>query len=177
MSIVGLGMQRQLCTMKQNTIRFAGFGAALRKLLSAVFLVWVVTISFGQSTSVSETHLNVKDGIAIKGYDPVAYFSEGKPVKGEPSFTYQWKGGQWLFSSKKNQDAFSAKPEKYAPQYGGYCAYGASRGYKAETDPQAFTIVGDKLFLNYNLKVREEWLKDTANRIQLANTYWKSLLP
>jgi YHS domain-containing protein len=175
MSIVGLRMQRQLCTMKQKTIRFAGFGAALRKLLSAAFLVWVVTISFGQSTSVSETHLNVKDGIALKGYDPVAYFTEGKPVKGEPSFSYQWKGVQWFFANKKNQDAFSANPEKYAPQYGGYCAYGASRGYKADTDPQAFTIVGEKLFLNYNLKVKEEWLKDTARRIQLANDYWKTL--
>jgi YHS domain-containing protein len=161
--------------MKQNKTGFADFGAALRKLLSAAFLVLVVTISLGQSTSASQAHLNVKEGMALKGYDPVAYFTEGKPVTGNTNFTYQWQGAQWLFSTQKNLHAFAADPAKYAPQFGGFCAYGASRGYKADTDPQAFTVVGDKLYLNYNLKVKEEWLKDTARRIQLANAYWETL--
>lgn len=158
--------------MRLKIRRFAEIGAASYKLLSAAFLVFIVSVSLGQNPS---NGINVKDGMAIKGYDPVAYFTEGKPVKGDTSFSHLWLGGKWLFSSQKNLDAFTANPEKFAPQYGGYCAYGASRGYKADTDPIAFTIVGSKLFLNYSIKVKEEWLKDTARRIQLANAYWNTL--
>jgi len=109
---------------------------------------------------------------AIRGYDAVAYFTEGMPVAGLKEFYTQWNGQRWYFSSAKNLELFNATPEQYAPQYGGYCAFGMSRGYKAETQPDAWTIVDGKLYLNYNLKVREEWNKNQAERITKANETW-----
>ena len=115
------------------------------------------------------------DGTAIKGYDPVAYFTMGKAVQGSDKFRLEWSGSQWKFASQSNLDSFKADPSKYAPQYGGWCAYGCSEKHKSPTDPNAFTIVNNKLYLNYNLKVKELWIKDTASRIIAADTYWKSL--
>src|SRR3954453_18095032 len=83
----------------------------------------------------------IKGDAAIRGYDPVAYFKAGKPVMGSKDFVYQWKGANWYFASQENLDAFKASPEKYAPQYGGYCAYGLADGHKAPTEPDAWTIV------------------------------------
>lgn len=116
-------------------------------------------------------------GYAINGYDPVAYFLENAAVKGVPQYSLEWNGAGWLFSNAQHLELFRKNPERYAPQYGGYCAYGASRGYKASTDPLAFTIAGNKLYLNYSPGVKQEWLKDTAQRIQLADAYWGTLQP
>jgi YHS domain-containing protein len=115
------------------------------------------------------------DGVAIRGYDPVAYFTEGKAVKGNDNLNFQWSGSRWNFSSRENLESFKADPAKFAPQYGGWCAYGCSENHKSPTDPNAFTIVQNKLYLNYNLKVKELWIKDTTSRIKAADTYWKSL--
>ena len=90
-----------------------------------------------------------KAGAAIKGHDPVAYFKDGKPMKGSPDHKADYKGSVFHFSSKANRDAFAADPAKYAPQYNGFCAFGAAGGYKAAVDPDAFTVVNDKLYLNY----------------------------
>jgi hypothetical protein len=92
----------------------------------------------------------VKNNQAIGGYDPVAYFKESKPVKGQDQFTFVWKDATWKFSSAENLNDFKATPEKYAPQFGGYCAYGMSENHKAPTSPDAWTIVDEKLYLNYN---------------------------
>jgi YHS domain-containing protein len=116
------------------------------------------------------------EGIAISGYDAVAYFEEGKAVKGDSSIKLKWNGVTWYFSKEKYLDLFETNPQKYAPQYGGYCAYGASNGYKAKTDPNAWTIVGQKLYLNYNKQVKQTWLPDTATRIPAADQYWKKVL-
>jgi hypothetical protein len=117
----------------------------------------------------------VEDGAAIRGYDPVAYFDRQGPVKGQPSLTAEHDGATWWFATAANRDAFAADPERYAPTYGGYCAYAASRGYKASTDPRAWTIVGDRLFLNFSLSVRETWLKDRDNNIRKADRNWPTL--
>jgi YHS domain-containing protein len=122
-----------------------------------------------------EGTFNNAEGAAIKGYDPVAYFTMGKAVPGSDKFKFEWSGSQWKFSSQANLDSFKADPAKYAPQYGGWCAYGCSENHKAPTDPNAFTIVNNKLYLNYSLKVKELWLKDTASRIITADAYWGSL--
>jgi YHS domain-containing protein len=114
-------------------------------------------------------------GIAINGYDPVAYFLQNKAVVGTDSYSTNWSGSKWKFISQANLDSFKIAPEKYAPEYGGYCAYGCSENHKAPTDPNAFTIVGNKLYLNYNLKVKEFWLKDTSGKIKAADGYWPSL--
>lgn len=118
---------------------------------------------------------NNTDGVAIKGYDPVAYFTEARAVPGNEKYTYQWSGSLWKFSSQANLEMFKADPVKYAPQYGGYCAYGCSENHKSPTDPNAFTIKNNKLYLNYSQKVKELWIKDTTSRIIAADIYWKSL--
>ena len=112
---------------------------------------------------------------AIRGYDPVAYFTEGKPVKGVKDFMYRWNDASWYFSSKANLDSFTKNPEKYAPQYGGYCAYGCSEGHKAPTDPNAWTIIDGKLYFNYSLKVKELWVKNTGERIAQADKIWPTI--
>jgi len=115
-------------------------------------------------------------GAAIRGYDAVAYFTEGKPVAGSRQFTHQWKGATWRFASARNRDAFAAAPEKYAPQYGGYCAYGVANGYTVSTVPEAWSVVGGKLYLNYSLGVRADWLKDIPGHIRKADANWPKAL-
>ena len=116
-----------------------------------------------------------QDGVAIRGYDPVAYFTDGKPVKGTAEWTADWQGARWWFASASHRDMFRQQPEKYAPLYGGFCAYGASEAHLSPTDPMAWSIVDGKLYLNYNLKVRSLWLPDTTTRIPAATAYWNSL--
>ena len=112
---------------------------------------------------------------AIGGYDPVAYFKENKPVKGETKFAAEWKNATWLFSSEENLNDFKSDPEKYSPQYGGYCAYGTAEGHKAPTQPDAWTIVDGKLYFNYNTDVKKMWMKDQAKLILKADSNWSSV--
>jgi YHS domain-containing protein len=144
----------------------------MKKLFSGLFLLFIVSFANAQTSEVFTT----KDG-AINGYDPIAYFNEGQAVKGKKEFTTEWNGAQWLFSSEKNLETFKSNPEKYAPQYGGYCAYRASDGdgHKSPTQPDAFTIVNDKLYLNYNKNVKIEWSKNQKDRIQTADKNWPKL--
>ena len=112
------------------------------------------------------------DGVAIKGYDPVAYFTDKKAEAGGAEFKAEHKGSIFYFKTAANRDAFLAAPDKYAPQYGGYCAFGVSRGYKADTDPKAFTIVDGKLYLNYNGEVKDMWSKDVPGHLNKADSKW-----
>lgn len=114
-------------------------------------------------------------GTAIDGYDAVAYFTEGQPVEGDKEFSHDWKGATWRFSSAVNRDLFAANPDKYAPQYGGYCAYAVSQGYTASTEPDAWSIVDGKLYLNYSKSVRTRWEQDTAGYIADADTNWPGI--
>jgi YHS domain-containing protein len=118
----------------------------------------------------------VANNVALKGYDPVAYFSENKAVEGKAEFQYEWNGAKWHFSSAANRDAFAREPEKYAPQYGGYCSWAVAHGYTADGDPQAWKIVDGKLYLNYNQEVRTMWEKDIPNNIKQANGNWPGFL-
>lgn len=143
----------------------------MKKLLLIVIGVLFTILSVGaQKSAVFE-----KSGKAIRGYDPVAYFTDGKPVVGKEEFVYNWNNANWFFSSKQHLDLFKANPAKYAPQYGGYCAYGLSRGYKASTVPEAWTIDNGKLYLNYSLSVRNDWDKNRQERIQKADNYWPQI--
>ena len=114
---------------------------------------------------------------AIRGYDPVAYFREGKPVKGEPGFAVEWNGAGWQFSSVENRDLFLNDPERYAPQFGGYCAYGMSlaKPMKVSTDPNAFTIVNGRLYLNHSLDFQKLWRPEKEVRIPRAEENWLNL--
>ena len=112
---------------------------------------------------------------AIKGYDPVAYFTEGRPVKGSSEFEYEWMGADWRFATAANRDAFAAEPEKYAPQYGGYCAYAVSQNTTADIDPEAWKIVGDRLYLNLSKDVQKLWEQDVPGYIQKADVNWPKI--
>ncbi len=114
----------------------------------------------------------VNDDGAIRGYDPVAYHTESKPVKGSREFAFSYEGATWYFASEHNRDLFESDPERYAPAYGGFCAYGMSRGFAVSTDPDAWTIVDGKLYLNYSLGVRRTWLKDVPGNIEKADANW-----
>ncbi len=114
----------------------------------------------------------IKDNKAIRGFDPVAYFTENKPVEGKSEFVYAWDNANWYFSSQQNLDSFKTNPGRYAPQYGGYCAYGMFEGHKAPTSPDAWTIVEGKLYFNYNLKVRELWRDRKEEKITVADKNW-----
>ena len=112
------------------------------------------------------------DGVALRGYDPVAYFVAGEPRQGKSQYSYEYQGSKFYFASDANRRAFVEAPGKYAPQFGGYCAYGTSQGYKVSTQPDAFAIVEDKLYLNYNKKVQEIWRQDVPGNIERAEKNW-----
>lgn len=114
--------------------------------------------------------------LAIDGYDPVAYFTDAKPVRGTPQFEYAWKGAKWFFASAAHRDAFKNEPEKYAPQYGGYCAYAVAINNTAKIDPFAWKVVGDKLYLNFNKKIKAKWEQEQAAYIAKADANWPKLL-
>jgi YHS domain-containing protein len=141
--------------------------------MKQLFTVTLVLLSIGISEG-QTVYFNTS-GTAIRGYDPVAYFYDHKPIKGSKEFTLSWAGTDWQFKNKENLDLFKGNPEKYAPQYGGFCAYGVSEDHKSPTDPAAFTIVDDKLYLNYSPKVKELWSKDIQGHIEKAGINWPAL--
>ncbi len=116
--------------------------------------------------------VNTDGGPAVGGYDPVAYFSEGRAVMGQPGIAAEHDGGVYRFASDANRAAFLADPAKYLPQYGGWCAYGMARGYKAVVDPRAFAIVDGRLYLNYNAGIQAQWRRNTAAEISRADGNW-----
>jgi YHS domain-containing protein len=115
-------------------------------------------------------------GKAIAGYDPVSYHTMGKPVEGNSDFKTKWKGATWYFASAENRDKFTAMPEKFAPQYGGYCAYAVSQNSTAKIDPEMWTIVDGKLYLNYSEGIQERWLADQTAFITAADKNWPGVL-
>ncbi len=116
-----------------------------------------------------------EEGVAIKGTDPVAYFLDGQAVKGNEQFSYQWEGTKWWFKSAENRDLFVKEPEKYAPQYGGFCSWAVSQNYTAPIDPSAWKIVDGKLYLNYDQKIQQKWSKDIPNHILKADANWPKI--
>ena len=106
----------------------------------------------------------------------MAYFTDGKPVEGIDEFTLEWNGAKWRFASAANRDAFKAEPEKYAPQFGGYCAWAVSQGYTASADPEAWKIVEGKLYLNYDKSVQKTWEEDVPGNITKAEANWPKVL-
>ena len=115
-------------------------------------------------------------GVAIRGTDPVAYFTEGKPVEGSAEFSFEYDGATWHFASAENRDAFAADPVAYAPQYGGYCAWAVSQGYTASISPNAWSIHEGKLYLNFNRAVRARWAVGKEANIAAAGANWPSVL-
>ena len=115
-------------------------------------------------------------GIAIRGFDTVAYFTMSKAVKGSEKYTTQWKDATWHFASQEHLDLFKADPTKYAPQYGGYCAYGIAVDNLVKIEGDLWDIVDDKLYLNFNKDLQEKWRKDIAGYIKTADEKFEGLL-
>ena len=113
---------------------------------------------------------------AIKGYDTVAYFTQNKAVKGKSKYSVEFQGATWLFASQENLDLFKSDPEKFSPQYGGYCAYAVSQGETAPIKPELFTIHDGKLYLNYNKKINDKWSDSKESFIKEADENWPKLL-
>ena len=120
--------------------------------------------------------VNAPDGVAIEGFDVVAYFTDGGEAKGETEFMHKWKGAIWLFKNAANRDLFAASPEKYAPQYGGYCALSVANGKASKGSGEAWHIEDGKVYLNYDKDVRRRWLMDTRGNIHKADDWWPRLV-
>ncbi len=142
---------------------------------SAVCLLLLLALA-APAVALSPVNRTTFGGVAIDGWDPVAYFTDGKPVEGSKEFVHEWNGATWRFASAAHRDLFAQAPEKYAPQYGGYCAWAVSQGYTADIDPQAWKIEDGRLFLNYSLDVQKKWATDIPGNIAKADANWPKLL-
>lgn len=143
---------------------------ALLAVLSALMLAPSAPVAYAATAEYNLTH-----GVALSGYDPVAYFTEGRPVKGNAAHVFSYGPATYHFASEKNRATFAANPARYAPKYGGYCAYGMARGYKAPIDPAAFTIVRGSLYMNYSQSVQRTWRKDIHGYVERADHNWPSV--
>ena len=148
-------------------------GRIIPRRLGAILLVAALTVIAAIAGAGQRTFLAVDSNhIAIKGYDPVAYFTAGKPTPGMDAYTLRWKGVTYRFASAENRERFKAAPEQYAPQYGGYCAYAMSINRIADIDPARWTIVDGKLYLNNNLLSQTLWSVSTRGKIVSADQHW-----
>lgn len=116
------------------------------------------------------------DGLAVRGYDVTAYFTEGKPVRGKSAYQVNYKGVSWRFASAESLTKFKSDPAAFAPQFGGYCAWAVSQGYVAPGDPEQWKIVDGKLYLNFNARAKELWEADQAEAIKRGHANWPAVL-
>lgn len=147
----------------------------MKQLLQKTILILSLVFS-GSSFALDPISTGIFSSKAIKGYDSVAYFTENKAVKGNSEFSLEHMGATWLFASQENLTLFKADPEKYSPQYGGYCAYAVSQGTTASIKPELFTIHNGKLYLNFNEKINTQWSANKDDFIIKANKQWPALL-
>jgi len=149
-------------------------------VIAAGFVVALAAVALLRITPAAEAappvYTGIVKGVAVGGYDTVAFFTDGKPAKGNKDLTTNYDGATWRFASAANRDAFQADPAKYAPQYGGYCAYAVSKGSTAKGDPQAWTVHDGKLYLNYNKNVRATWAKDIPGNVKKGDANWPAVL-
>jgi len=146
----------------------------------------VVAVAIGLAVAIGALGLRRVDGVepvnkssaglALRGYDAVAYFREGAAVEGRAEFAHEWNGARWLFKSEEHRAAFAREPKAYTPQYGGYCSYAVAHGYTADADPQAWKVVDGKLYLNYNEDVRRLWEQDIPGFLQKSEQHWPQFL-
>lgn len=145
-----------------------------RRLMTAMASAYaVLAVPPVEAQNQSKPPINLDGaGLAIKGYDPVAYFTLGAPTRGLAQFTATHDGATYRFASAEHKAKFEQEPAKYVPQYGGYCAYAVAKGYTAAVDPTAWQVVGDKLYLNYNAAVAKTWAGDIGGYTKSADANW-----
>lgn len=143
--------------------------------VAIIAVVGICAVACSKTEGVAKVNTS-SDGLAVRGYDAVAYFTLQNAVEGNPQFTYAWNGAKWIFSSAENLEKFRANPAAYAPQFGGYCAYAVSHGHTADGDPQAWKVVDGKLYLNYSPEVKQMWEKEQDKFIKDGETNWAQFL-
>jgi YHS domain-containing protein len=148
----------------------------LTVLLAALSAGRLVLLPTAAEARAAEIHTAPFSKLAVGGYDPVAYFETGKPVRGLSVHTTDWKGAAFRFATPEALAKFRADPARYAPQYGGYCAWAVSQGYRAKGDPRYWRIVGGKLYLNYNAEVQQRWEADIPGFVAKADRNWPGVL-
>lgn len=140
--------------------------------LAAATAALPLEVAKAQKSTTPAVYTGIVKGVAVGGYDPVAYFSEKKPVQGKADIALVHDGATWRFASAANRDAFKANPAKYAPQYGGHCAWAVSQGYTAKGDPLAWTVADGRLYLNYNKSVQSNWEKNIPANVAKGDANW-----
>ncbi len=153
-----------------------GFELSRRKFLALAGAGAVACVSGGARAEPPVIYTDPVPGVALEGYDAVAYFTEGLPREGSEEHAFEWQGATWRFATRENRDRFAADPEAYAPQYGGYCAWAMAEDYTAHGDPHAWRIVDGRLYLNYNARIHRRWERDIPGNITRANSNWPGVL-
>ncbi len=147
-----------------------------RALVAGLLPLLALVLFAGTAHALDPINKTWFGGLAVKGYDPVAYFNEGKPVEGSEAYEYEWKDATWRFANAENRAEFIDAPEKFAPQYGGYCAYAVSQGVTADIDPDAWKIVNGKLYLNVSRSIQRTWERSIKSYIRKADANWPRIL-
>ena len=147
-----------------------------RRLFLAALGAAPVALGVGRAARAATAPVYAEDGIAIDGTDPVAYFTEGRPVAGSSAHEVRWQGATWRFASAGNREVFEADPAAYAPQYGGWCAWAVAEGYTASTVPDAWKIVDGRLYLNFSRGVQRRWERDIPGNIARGDANWPGVL-
>lgn len=146
-----------------------------RSHLLVISAFFALALSSSNTLALDAINSSFIGNVAIEGYDTVAYFTDGRAIEGSKKFQFEWMGANWRFSSAENLSTFKANPEKYAPQFGGYCAYAVSQNSTAGIEPDKFSIVNGKLYLNYNKDVFEKWRLNKNKYIKDAERFWPGL--
>lgn len=144
-------------------------------VLSVIFGVVALFAACADSQGVKPVN-TAADNTAIRGFDTVAFFTDEKLTEGKRDFVHEWNGARWHFASAENLEKFKNAPEKYAPQFGGYCSYAVSHGYTADGDPATWKIAGGRLYLNYNQKAKDLWEKEQEKFIDDGERNWQEFL-
>jgi len=148
---------------------------AIRPIAARLMMVLGLSVMAAVGAHAADEHSVNAQGVMLQGYDPVAYFTAGMPTKGMDKFAHTWNNATYHFASAENRDKFAKAPETYAPQYGGFCAFGTAMGKKFDTDPEAWRIVDNKLYMNLNKDVQKRWLTDVPGYIAQANGNWPNI--
>ncbi len=152
----------------------------LRSVSSAFLMLGLLLsgLAFAQTTEIHQSRRPdyAANALAVGGYDTVAYHTQKQAVPGNPQFRASWKGAEWQFASQANLEAFQKEPEKFAPQYGGYCAFAVASGSTAPGDPKVFDVVNGKLYLNLSSSTQSSWRRDTAGMIQRGDRNWPRIV-
>ena len=143
--------------------------------MKALLSIAAIIFFFSCSSKKSNSEIFIVDGKAIRGYDAVAFHLDQKAIPGTKTYTYQWKGADWQFANQQHLDSFKLHPDKYAPQYGGYCAFGVADSHKAPTETGTWTVKDGKLYFNYNDEVKRAWLTDQQAYINKADKLWPTV--